>query len=42
MEIKYVIHFKHGFANCFSYSDLLTNLRFAFREGYPILKVEAV
>lgn len=42
MTIKYVIHFSHGqFCNCFSETDLERNLRFAFKEGYRVLGVEA-
>jgi len=43
MTTKYIIHFlNEQFCNCFSDSDLITNLRFAIREGYRILSVEAV
>ena len=43
MVIKYVIHLRNKqFCRCFSDSDLLTNLRFAIREGMQILSVEAV
>lgn len=41
MAIKFVIYLERGFCRCFSEADLRTNLRFALKEGYRIVAVEA-
>jgi hypothetical protein len=41
MNIKFVIYLERGFCNCFSQTDLKTNLEFALKQGYHIVAVEA-
>jgi hypothetical protein len=41
MTVKFTIHLDRGFCQCFSEKDLKTNIEFALRERYRILRVEA-
>lgn len=41
MQIRYIIHLRHGECRCFSDRDLEVNLRFALKEGLRIVGVEA-